>query len=550
MSETLRNANQVNLEERVPFKLPENNLSGALHFFDGRSVKVVSYQELLNDVRNLRERLQALGLQKDHCVGIRATNCYEWVVFDLAVVSLGCIFVCFPEEGIDDTDIEALADKYELSLLFVTNDFMKESWKDQRWIYGINNTNWDLELELRPTNQTGELKNRIEGTDTFTLVFSSGTSGELKCLLLSKYGVQAPIDQFADQWGLKKGEGVLVALPMSIFQQRLMVYACLRKDANILMTTSAQLFRSLKVLQPSIILGPPALFETIEQRFAGDPNTNGTKTSLKEAFIALSPSSESRAKGFRELYAKQHNALGGNVRVLLTGSAPSKLSTLKFYKSIKLPIYQAYGMAEIGFISWNRPDANRMLSVGKPILPNTVSFEEDGGIIITVDKPQCNGYFGIDPETEKMTFLPNGSVATGDVGRLDKNGYLFITGRKKNIILLSSGIKVNPEKIEHFFENIPGTSRIVAIGGDWVSGIALIVAVDPNETSQEVTRIKSEVETMMSEYNKNKKSGEQIYSMIVTRTEFSVESGLVTRNLKTDRNAVMRYFEKEFLVNE
>jgi long-subunit acyl-CoA synthetase (AMP-forming) len=78
----------------------------------------------------------------------------------------------------------------------------------------------------------------------------------------------------------------------------------------------------------------------------------------------------------------------------------------------------------------------------------------------------------------------------------------------------------------------------------------LIVAIDPNESQQELERIKSDVETRISEYNTNKKSGEQIYSMIVTRTEFSVESGLVTRNLKTDRNAVMNFFEKEFLVNE
>jgi long-chain acyl-CoA synthetase len=550
MNKTLNNEYQACSEDRVPFTLPESKLSGAIHFFDGRSVRIVPYTDLVEDVRTLRDKLLAAGLQKDHCVGIRATNCYEWVVFDLAVVSVGSTFVCFPEEGINDTNIEELADKYDLSLLFVTSDFMKKEWKDHKWIYVINTNNSNLAVELRPTNQSGELKNRIAASDTFNLVFSSGTSGELKCLLLSKLGVQAPIDQFADQWGLKQGEGVLVALPMSIFQQRLMVYACLRTDATILMTTSAQLFRSLKVLKPSIILGPPALFETIEQRFVGISKVKKAKMKLRAALISVSFSAKSRTKRFKKLFSKQHDALGGNVRVLLTGSAPSKLTTLEFYKAIKLPIFQAYGMAEIGFISWNRADANRMMSVGKPIIPNTVSFEEDGGIIVTIDNPQCNGYFGLDSEIEKMTFLPNGSIATGDVGRLDKDGYLFITGRKKNIILLSSGIKVNPEKIEQFFENITGTLRIVAIGGDWVSGIALIVAIDPNESQQELERIKSDVETRISEYNTNKKSGEQIYSMIVTRTEFSVESGLVTRNLKTDRNAVMNFFEKEFLVNE
>lgn len=534
--------------DRIPFALPEQKLNGSLHFFDGRAVKLVSFSDLLEDVKSLRIELQEAGLKEEHHVGIRGVNCYEWVVYDLAVVSLGSKLVCFPEENFDDSDVDELADRFELSLLLVTENFVREDWKNRDWIHSINSEKTS-KINLCPSKVNGALKKRIEGSDTFTLVFSSGTSGELKCLLLSKEGVQAPIDQFADHWQLKQGDGVLVALPMSIFQQRLMVYACLRKDANILLTTSAQLFRSINVLKPSVILGPPALFETIEQRFAGTSFIKKVWGNIRAGLIAVVPSSELRNKRFRKLYSKQHKALGGNVRVLLTGSAPSKLTTLKFFKSIRLPIFQAYGMAEIGFIAWNRPKANKMMSVGKPILENTVNFEEDGEIIISVEKPQCNGYYGIEPDKERGTFLPNGNVATGDVGKLDKDGYLFITGRKKNIILLSSGIKVNPENIERLFEQVVGTTRIVVIGGDWVSGIALIAAIDKDTSIQDEARIKSEIEALITDYNKDRKSGEQIYSKIVTRVEFSTESGLITRNLKTDRNAVMRYFEKEFLVN-
>lgn len=535
-------------QDLVPFVVPKEKLTGHLHIFDGRKMLKITYAQLIKDVEKVKSEFENLGLKPKDCVGIRGENCYEWIVYDIAVTALGCVLVCFSEDDFDDQEVEKLAAHYELSLLLVTKKYYQEDWQALSWITKINEADAS-EIHLRSTTEHGALKKKISETDTFSLVFSSGTSGELKCLLLSKKGVQAPINQFANDWELTKGDGVLVALPMSIFQQRLMVYACLRKDANILLTSPIHLFRSIKRLKPSIILGPPALFETVEQRFQGRSSLKRFTTNTLGFLYNLIPFTQLRIKLLNKVYHKFYNALGGNIRVLLTGSAPSKLSTLKFYKSVRLPIYQAYGMAEIGFIAWNLPSSNKMMSVGKPIISNSVKLSKEQEIIVSVEKPQCNGYYGIDQEKQNKIFLSNGDVATGDLGRIDKDGFLFITGRKKNIILLSSGIKVNPETVEKHFEQTEGIDRIVAIGGDWVVGIALIISIKPDTSTTEEERIKTEIHKLRETYNKNLKSGEQVYHVIFTRVEFTTENGLVTRNLKTDRNATMKYFEKDFTVN-
>jgi long-subunit acyl-CoA synthetase (AMP-forming) len=535
-------------EDLIPFVIPTEKLTGHLHIFDGRKKVKISYVQLIEDVHKAKQTLQEAGLQPKDLVGIRGENCYEWIVYDIAVTALGCILVCFSEDDFDDQEMETLASHYELSLLLVTQKYYQDDWEAIPWVYRMNDTNPNP-IQLRIQEGVGTLKKKMLETDTYSLVFSSGTSGELKCLLLSKKGVQAPINQFAEDWELRPGDGVLVALPMSIFQQRLMVYACLRKDANILFTSPPHIFRSIKVLKPSVILGPPALFETVEHRFKGRSNIQRLKTNVTGWLSSLIPFQGLREKMLQKVYGKFHKALGGNVRVLLTGSAPSKLSTLQFYKSIRLPIYQAYGLAEIGFIAWNKPKNNRMMSVGKPIIPNSVKLSEENEIIVSVEKPQCNGYFGITEEKQHKIFLANGDIATGDLGRIDKDGFLFITGRKKNIILLSSGIKVNPETVEKHFEQVEGTDRIVAIGGDWVVGIALIVAIQPDVSAEAEEKIKTEIHKLRETYNQNLKSGEQVYNIVFTRVEFTTENGLVTRNLKSDRNAIMRYFEKDFMVN-
>src|SRR5579872_2570993 len=256
------------MDPLVPFALPRKGLSRGISIFDGRAVTRIAFAQLLNDVCLARSRLERAGLKLGACVGLLGENCYEWIVYDLAVLSLGCIVVSFPIDEFAAKSAEELATAYDLSLLLMTRKAGMRP--DLSWAITINEAG-SSPAAVRPDASKQGLLQRLRGTDACSVIFSSGTSGQLKALLLSRAGVDATIDAFANDWQMTPDDGILVALPLSVFQQRLMVYAALRKDTEILLTDSANLFRSFKVLRPTIVLGPPALFEAIENRFHALP---------------------------------------------------------------------------------------------------------------------------------------------------------------------------------------------------------------------------------------------------------------------------------------
>jgi long-subunit acyl-CoA synthetase (AMP-forming) len=399
---------------------------------------------------------------------------------------------------------------------------------------------------LRPITN-GTLQRRLRGTDVCTVIFSSGTSGQIKALLLSRAGVDATIDALAKDWELGDDDGILVALPLSIFQQRLMIYAALRKGTQILLTDPANLFRSFKVLRPTVVLGPPALVETAESRFLALPPRRRRVLLALSRGLRIVPAARLRARLRRRLFRDTSEAFGGRIRVLLTGSAPAKRSTLEFYELAGLPLFQAYGLAEVGFIAWNRPGRNRLGSVGRPLIPASVSIAEDEEILVSTPHPQALGYFGLNRAEAELTFLPDGRIATGDLGRLDRDGYLYITGRKKSVILLQSGEKINPEPLELELSRTADVERAVVLGGGELRGLAAVVAIAADCSAEREAALRAELRVVIDDLNSRVKPASRIVRWIVTRAAFRPETGLLTRNLKIDRRAVHRHFEAELL---
>jgi long-subunit acyl-CoA synthetase (AMP-forming) len=529
---------------QAPFTVFRDGLPGGITLYDGRAVKRIPFDRLRADVCQARERLTAAGLEAGMCVGIVGENCYEWVVHDLAVLSLGCIPVCFPADEFREQPAETLAEDYDLSMLLVTRKGHQRP--DFPWVV-VMDAEQTPEETIRLVGAGRGLRRRVADTDVCTVIFSSGTSGQLKALLLSRAGVDVTIDALASAWQMGPRDGILVALPLSIFQQRLMIYAALRTSTEILLTDSVNLFRSFKALRPTILLGPPALFEAVEKRFAALSALRRGMLWLAGSALGVVPFRGIRDRLRRWLFRQAHEAFGGRARALITGSAPSNLSTLQFFDRAGLPLFQAYGLAEVGFIAWNLPGRNRFLSVGRPIIPGSVAIAEDGEVLVSVKHPQAVGYFKVDPGEEARTFLPDGCVATGDLGRFDGAGYLHLTGRKKNLILLQSGEKVNPERLEFSLGKPAGVDRVVVLGGGELAGLAAVVALNPGCTVEDEVRIRAEVRSTLRRVNSGVSPRARIERFLITRVAFHPDNGLVTRNLKVDRAAVFRAFEREFV---
>jgi len=190
------------------------------------------------------------------------------------------------------------------------------------------------------------------------------------------------------------------------------------------------------------------------------------------------------------------------------------------------------------------------MTVGRPVAGTSVTIAADGEILIDMPHRQAIGYFGVDQAEEAAVFLPNGRIATGDLGAFDRDGYLSITGRKKNLILRQSGEKVSVEAVEAKLAAVPGAERAVVIGGGDLPWLGAIVGIDPTCDAAAEARVRHSVEATIEAYNRNAKANARIDRTLVTRVPFTAESGLLTRNLKLDRTAIHRRFKPDLLAAE
>jgi long-chain acyl-CoA synthetase len=237
--------------------------------------------------------------------------------------------------------------------------------------------------------------------------------------------------------------------------------------------------------------------------------------------------------------------LGGRMRVMITGMAPIRRSTLELMQRLHLPVYEAYGVTECGLIAWNTPRAGRLGSVGRPIEDGSISLAADGEILVRKRAPLTRGFLFEEPSgPTAATYLPSGEIATGDIGRFDEDGYLYITGRKKEIIVTQGGVKIHPEQLEAQIAECPDIERAVVLGNDLPF---LIAVVAPRQSGRPAEARDAGIVAFVEALNSRLTPASRVGRTIVTADGFSVENGLLTRNLKVDRQAVVKRFQSALL---
>lgn len=507
----------------------------SITFYDEGRVATKSYSEVYKDVKATVKKLQNWGVKEGMRVGILATNCYEWVLHDIALLELRCTLVAFPEEFGSGFAAE-LADKYGLSLLLISK---RDNWRD------IAAAGWVayLDAENPPGIKVREaVQQPIDGEFVPALIFSSGTSGKIKCLITSKRGIESTIDSFVTHFDIDGNDSFLVFLPLSHNQQRAIVYAGLFHGFDLLLVNPSQVFSALKDMRPTLFVAPPLFYETIHNRF----NEAVAKLGLIKSFIfrasnALAehiPGIYIKQKLLQESYGRIYSDLGGRIRIMWTGMAPIKRSTLTFFSRLNLPLCEAYGLTECSIITSNSPGDNRPGSVGRPLVKGSVYLAEDGEVIVHQDHLITRGYFECDGEDPLLTYLTPNTVATGDIGRFDEDGYLYLVGRKKEIIITSQGYKLHPEVIESQINVCAHVDRSVVFGTGFPY-IAALISIRAAHTPAIESAIRKHIEKI----NAGLPTESRIARFFVTTVEFTRDNGFLTRNLKLDRRALLNHFK-------
>ncbi len=522
-------------------QLPEQE---AVYFQDNKLVRK-SYKEVFNDVTTVCNWMSEVGIQRGMRIGILAENCYEWVLCELACLNLGCVLVTFPPDEFAQCTFEEMADKYGLSILLVSKREKERRKAEFPWISCINE-GWHGKCVIhRHFDAPQSLKNQSVfnlDSDIYTLVFSSGTTGRLKCILMSKRGTEELIDAYGMNYHFLPTDSMLVVLPLSNFQQRLMVYTAIQYGFSIYIADSPEFFRALKEMRPTILAGPPAFYEAVENRFRNLPLHK--RMFLDTGGWVLRRFLFGWLRGFllKKWFAPFHQAYGGRIRLMLTGAAAIRLSTLKLFENMGFPIYQVYGLTETGFVSWNLPGRNRSGSVGKLVFKDGASLAEDGEILVHYKYPQSVGYLNAE-EDQARTYLGEKRIATGDIGYFDSDGYLYIAGRKKEIIVTQGGYKLQPEPIEMQIESCPDVLRAVLFGGGEMSILAVLVSLRNGSDPAAENRIRRHINDLNAKLHHAARIGRVVF----TASEFTRQNGFLTRNLKLDRAAIYMSFRDQLL---
>jgi long-chain acyl-CoA synthetase len=510
--------------------IAERSSTNVILTFEKGQVVSRSHQTVVADIRAACSRLEAWGVKPGMHVGILACNCYQWIIYDLALLELRALSVAFTDD-FAGMSADELIEKYSLSLLLVQASDQAHRSSQSGAVGLMDAESSETKAMDRPRGQTDS------EFDTIGVVFSSGSSGRLKGLTLSRRGIEASVDAFTKAVEPRSDDRLLLFLPISNFQQRMMYYSALWYGFDLIVTDPTRLFRALKDLHPTLLIAPPMLYEAFEGRFYNLPVWKRRMATVLGKLAGILPGRSLREKAARALFKDAYEALGGRMRFMVTGMAPTKRSTLEMFRLMQLPLFETYGITEFGGIALNLPSANKLGSVGRLLPGVQVELRPDGEVIAIREHRIASGYCECAEGEEQQTFVSPDRVATGDIGQFDDDGFLYLVGRKREMIITAGGTKIHPEIPEAAIDACPEVARSVVLADPDANGlVAVVLPRNPEDKSAEA-RIRQFVDEMGE-----RQPGITVGRIIFTDSPFSRENGFLRPNLKLDRKKIMQHF--------
>lgn len=475
---------------------------------DGAATMPVT--ELWAKASRLAQGLRRLGVEPGDRIGVLAANSVGWVLLDLALLRLGAVTAGL-EPGKFAVEPELLA-RYGLSQVFtdqaVTNSAGAPT-AGFRSMAEIPQLMADVDAEPELPVVTRGL------VDPVALKFTSGSTGTPKSLTASAGSVDNSIDGVQKLFAHGPGDNLFVFLPLSLLQQRYWVYSALVFGHDITISSYEAALFTLRTARPTVVMGVPAFFEAMQRQVADRAQRRGE--GVEVAAKAL---------------------FGDRIRYLWTGSAPTNPATLEFFTGAGLPIFEGYGMNETCIATKNAPGAVKLGSVGRPLIGKRVVIGDDGVVSIGSTHPVATRYEHAKPGVSEKMFIGDGLIRTGDLGYLDDDGFLFLTGRADDVIVLGNGRKVVVRPIEEFVKRSPAIAECVLY---CPNGAQLIAVISP--ATEPADRVAIEAQVALS--NDTLTPDEQIHRTVVADEPFSIDNGLLTSQYKPRRLEIAKLYQAE-----
>jgi len=551
----------------------------------GKSWRTLSVREFEKATRDAAGRLQAAGVAPGDRVALFAENRPEWHVVDFACHLLAAVpvplYATLPAEQVE----YIVRDAGARVLLVSGRDRAKVALEVAARLVDLRVIGFDPklgpgipaldELPLPPARKRPPAP-PLGPSDLATLIYTSGTTGEPKGVMLSHANFMTQLNAVRDLYPITERDVCMSFLPLSHVLERTVDYVFFDRGAQINYVESIERVPAqLLEIRPTIMVSVPRLFERSYIKIITKVNQEGgAKKRLFEWGLKVGRKVRQaewrgeRASAFARgeyvvaksrIFSKVLDRLGGRLRFTISGGAPLAREVAEFFDVIGLPILQGYGLTESSpVIAANRLDRNRLGSVG-PLFPGVeVTIAADGEILARGGNIML-GYWKKDAATAEA-IDGDGWLHTGDVGYIDRDGYLFITDRKKDIIVTSGGKNIAPQPIEGRLQATAFIAQAVLVGDKFPYLTALLVPnfenleahlVEHGATGLTRAEMAERPETQellaaaVKVVNHDLAVHERIRRFTVLQREFSLEEGEMTPTMKVRRRIVAeRYREK------
>ena len=547
----------------------------------------VSWAEADERVRAYANGLLARGVKKGDNVALLARNSLDWALVDFALAHIGAVGIPVYASS-SPRDVGYLLE-HSGAVAIVCEDATQlakvEEVRSELPALEHVLTFHDLEglaahgrdyAEANPS-ALAEATDAIGEDDLFTIIYTSGTTGPPKGCMLSNanyYEMATVVDRMERSY-YEPEDVMLLYLPLAHNYGRLMLLLGAHIGFTIaFLADPLRVAEALPQVRPTLLPSVPRVYEKVHSVVVGrfDAAT-GAKRKLIDWSLPIGRE-VSRLEGEGKpisavlkakhriadklVFSKVREPLGGRLRMPGSGGAPLSKDIIEFFDAVGIRITEGYGLTECTTAcSTNRPDVYRFGSVGQPLPGFEVRIAEDGEIEVR-SETVFQGYYK-DPEATAAVLGPDGWLKTGDIGHIDEDGFLFVTDRKKDILVTAGGKNVAPQNIENDLKTSKYVSQALVVG-DARPFVAALITLDPAETARWAAengiegdaaaiaadpRTRELVQSIVDDVNRDRSRFEQIKRFTILPRDFTMEDGEVTPTLKLRRRAVQEHFDAE-----
>ena len=562
--------------------------------------KSLNWEDYGNYSKEIGNALMASGIQKGDKISILSETRPEWVMCDMGIICSGCVTAPIYHSNTEE-QVFYIADQSDSVLAFVEDqeqlDKMLAIWDrlpnikkivvfDRYYPSDLPNV-FSIEQFRQLGREYGEKHPRqfedsitnSKPNDLISFTYTSGTTGDPKAGMYTSRNIIASAKYLPDAIGLTRNDFYVCFLPLAHIAERLVGHFIrfISGHPAAFAESIEDMPQNIRQTGPTVVFGTPRVWEKFYARIMtgiGDAtwiqkklfhwaiNVGKENCEIRESGKTPGLGMNVRLRIAKFLiHDKIKDIFGGKIRTILTGAAPISREIIHFFNWVGLDVYEAYGMTETsGVITIQSEGKTKIGSVGIPIPGTELKILEDGEICCRGEQ-NIQGYYKNDEATNEL-LKPDGEggfwLHTGDVGHIDEEGYLFITDRKKDIIITAGGKNVAPQNIENLMKTSPYISQAM-VHGDKKPYLTMLVTLDEDEITKfardqkilyqdlsDLTKKQDVIDLIhheISTLNKELASYETIKKFHILEEELDQDKDEVTPTLKVKRKVVIAHYQ-------